>query len=96
MERDPERQKKIWGVPEQYLGGHGYHTYELLSPDKTTKLVFTHNVNGRNIYVDGTLDAVVFLDKKLREGSKGEIFSMIDVLRNCIRPPHSGQEVVIN
>ena len=80
-ERDPEIQKGLWGIPEEYLGGHAWHTYTLISKDKTAKFEFTHNINGRDIYAQGTMDAAVFLDKKIREGIKGEIFSMIDILK---------------
>jgi len=34
-ERDPLKQEVSWGVPAQYLKGHGYHTYSLLSGDGT-------------------------------------------------------------
>lgn len=80
-QRDPFVQRACLHVPEQFLGGHGYHTYTLLSPDGTVKLEFVHNVNGRDVYVDGAIDAVVFLAKKVVEGAKGKVFSMIDVLK---------------
>jgi len=81
MERDPENQKIKWGIPEEYLKGHGWHTYALVSEDKTVKFEFTHNINGRDIYAAGTLDAIFFLHRKALEGAKGRVFSMIDVLR---------------
>jgi 4-hydroxy-tetrahydrodipicolinate reductase len=81
MERDPEKQKSLWGIPEEYLKGHGWHTYTLVSEDKTVRFEFTHNVNGRDIYARGTLDAIVFLNSRILEGAKGKVFSMIDVLR---------------
>ncbi len=28
-ERDPDTQKTIWGIPEEFLEGHGWHTYSL-------------------------------------------------------------------
>jgi 4-hydroxy-tetrahydrodipicolinate reductase len=80
-ERDPETQKHIMGIPEEYLSGHGWHTYGLDSKDKTVHLEFTHNVNGRDVYAMGTLDALIYLAKKLEQGSKGKVFSMIDVLK---------------
>lgn len=80
-ERDPNIQKTIWGIPEEYLEGHGWHTYSLNSEDKTVRFEFTHNVNGRDVYAQGTLDALIYLDKKVAEGDKGEVFSMIDVLK---------------
>ncbi len=81
MERNPETQSKKWGIPRAYLGGHGWHTYSLLSPDKTVRFEFTHNVNGREVYAHGTLDAVVFLAGKIKAGVTGRVFSMTDVLQ---------------
>lgn len=79
--RDPEVQEKELGVPPKYLGGHGWHTYRLVSSDQTVRFAFTHNVNGREIYAQGTLDAVIYLYSKIKEGAAGEVFSMIDVLK---------------
>jgi 4-hydroxy-tetrahydrodipicolinate reductase len=79
-ERDPERQRNMWGVPPEFLGGHGWHTYTLISADQTVKFEMIHNINGREIYGEGTLDAVIFLSGKVTSGSTGEVFSMIDVL----------------
>jgi 4-hydroxy-tetrahydrodipicolinate reductase len=81
MERDPDAQKSVWGVPEEHLEGHGYHTYTLVSDDGTVRFQFTHNVNGREIYGKGTLDAILYLNEKLKEGATGTVFSMIDVLK---------------
>lgn len=79
-ERDPEVQKKVWKIPEQYLDGHGWHTYTLTSADKTAQFSVTHNISGREIYGEGTLDAVVYLQGKIEQGVSGAVFSMIDVL----------------
>ena len=79
-ERDPETQKTQWGVPDKYLAGHGWHTYTLLSDDKTVRFAFTHNVNGRDVYAKGTLDAVSYLSEKVSQGVKGKVYSMTDVL----------------
>jgi 4-hydroxy-tetrahydrodipicolinate reductase len=83
MERDPETQRTTWGVPEAYLSGHGWHTYALRSEDNTVFFQFTHNVNGRDIYARGTLDAIHFLAKKVERGAKGQVFTMIDVLEGA-------------
>ena len=80
-ERDPDIQETVWGIPEEYLEGHGWHTYSLDSEDKTVRFEFTHNVNGRDVYAQGTLDALIYLDKKVAEGAQGQVFSMIDVLK---------------
>ena len=80
MIRDSDEQMDI-GVPEKHLNGHGWHKYTLRSQDGNVLFQFTHNVNGRDVYVDGTLDAVKFLAKKVAEGSEGQVYSMIDVLR---------------
>ncbi|MBR9986441.1 MAG: dihydrodipicolinate reductase [Desulfosarcina sp.] len=81
MERDPAVQREQWGIPEAYLSGHGWHTYRLTSPDNTVVFEFQHNVNGRDIYAAGTMDAVCYLDRKLKKGESGQVFTMIDVLK---------------
>ena len=80
--RDPEDQKKQWGIPEAYLSGHGWHTYTLISGDQTVKFEFTHNVNGRDVYARGTVDALLYLSDKVQCGATGKMFTMIDVLKN--------------
>ena len=62
--RNPEVQINRWGIPEQHLAGHGWHTYTLVSEDQTVRFEFTHNVNGRMVYTLGTLDALLFLSAK--------------------------------
>jgi 4-hydroxy-tetrahydrodipicolinate reductase len=81
MERDPQAQKTNWGIPDAYLSGHAWHTYTLISGDGTVRFEFTHNVNGREIYVLGTLDALLFLRDRVAAGTQGRMFSMIDVLK---------------
>lgn len=81
MERDPERQRSQWGIPEAHLKGHAWHTYTLVSADQTVTFSFTHNVNGRQVYALGTLDALLFLEKKIQEKIPGRVYSMIDVLK---------------
>jgi 4-hydroxy-tetrahydrodipicolinate reductase len=83
MIRNPIDQKLAVGIPEEYLSGHGWHTYTLKSKDETVKFQFIHNVNGRDIYAEGTIDAIRFLNKKFyQENQKGKVYSMIDVLRD--------------
>ncbi|GAA0140216.1 oxidoreductase [Lithospermum erythrorhizon] len=79
--RDPSEQVEMVGVPEQYLAGHAFHMYHLTSPDKTVSFEFQHNVCGRSIYAEGTVDAVLFLAKKIQERADKKIYDMIDVLR---------------
>jgi 4-hydroxy-tetrahydrodipicolinate reductase len=81
-ERDPKNQADQWGIPQEYLTGHGWHTYALTSGDKTVHFEFSHNVNGRDVYARGTLDAVLFLAARVNEGSQGNVYTMIDVLKN--------------
>lgn len=81
MIRDPVEQAKL-GVPTHALSGHGWHTYTLKSEDKNVLFQFTHNVNGRDVYAPGTLDAVRFLTKKIIDGVGGKVYSMIDVLQD--------------
>jgi len=79
--RDPEIQQAQWGVDEEYLTGHGWHTYTLVSEDRTVRFEFTHNVNGREIYGRGTLDALLYLSERVEAGVSGRVFTMIDVLK---------------
>jgi len=79
--RDPEIQQTRWGIDEKYLTGHGWHTYTLVSNDRTVRFEFTHNINGREIYGRGTLDALLYLSEKVAAGVSGQVFTMIDVLK---------------
>ena len=71
----------MMGVPEEHLSGHAFHTYSLTSPDGSVFFSFTHNVCGRTIYAEGTVDAALFLAKQIRDGSQQKVFNMVDVLR---------------
>ena len=77
MVRDVAMQLYL-GIPEEALKGHGWHTYTLCSSDNNILFRFTHNVNGRDIYAAGTLDAIKFLSENIKPG---KIYSMIDVLK---------------
>jgi 4-hydroxy-tetrahydrodipicolinate reductase len=85
QERDPDIQRNVWKIPEQHLNGHAWHTYTLTSSDNTVCFEFSHNINGRDIYAQGTMDAATFLHSRLRqqdyETTKGRIYTMIDVLK---------------
>jgi 4-hydroxy-tetrahydrodipicolinate reductase len=78
--RDRVTQLEQVGVPEDALDGHAYHTYTLTSPDGSVNFVFKHNVQGRSIYAQGTVDAVLFLAQKKREGAAQKVFTMADVV----------------
>lgn len=81
MIREPEQQEKELKIPKAHLKGHGWHTYTLTAEDGSALFSFTHNINGRDIYVTGTFDAVLFLKDKLAEnGNKRQLYTMIDVL----------------
>ncbi len=81
MIRDPEVQEKEWGIPKEHLGGHGWHTYTLRAEDGSALFEFKHNISGRDIYVSGTFDAVLFLKQKLDKPDPSQkLYTMIDVL----------------
>ena len=79
--RDVETQRDAMNIPEEYLLGHAYHTYTLTSADNTVSFEFQHNVCGRTIYAEGTVDAVGFLSRNLERSDGKTLFDMIDVLR---------------
>ena len=75
-----ERAQVEMGVPHAHLSGHAFHTYRLVSPDGTVSFEFQHNVCGRTIYADGTVDAALFLHDKIQAGGEPAVFNMVDVL----------------
>ncbi|RDY06654.1 4-hydroxy-tetrahydrodipicolinate reductase 2, chloroplastic [Mucuna pruriens] len=79
--RDPRQQLEMVGVPEEHLLGHAFHMYHLTSPDDTVTFEFQHNVCGRSIYAEGTVDAALFLAKKIEAKDHKRVYNMIDVLR---------------
>lgn len=82
--RDPEVQEKEWGIPREHLGGHGWHTYTLKADDGSALFEFKHNINGRDIYVSGTFDAVIFLWEKVTgTGGLKKLYTMIDVMNQA-------------
>ncbi len=69
-------------VPEEYLSGHAFHTYRLTSDDGTVAFEYRHNVCGRSIYAEGTIDASIFLaDEIASPKTDKKLFTMIDVLQ---------------
>ncbi|KAJ1297981.1 hypothetical protein BS78_01G419700 [Paspalum vaginatum] len=79
--RDPEQQLEMVGVPEEHIDGHAFHLYHLTSPDDCVSLEFQHNVCGRSIYAEGTIDAAIFLHRKVQSKDPKRIYDMVDVLR---------------
>lgn len=79
MIRD-EKEAIEFGVPENAMKGHAFHTYTLTSSDGTTQFQLQHNVAGRTIYAEGTADAVKFLAKKVKTEPQGKVYTMINVL----------------
>ena len=79
MVRD-DKESMEFGVPEEYLNGHAFHTYTFTSPDGSVQFQLQHNVVGRTVYAEGTADAVKFLATKVHEEEEGKIYNMIDVL----------------
>ena len=79
--RDPMTQLEVMAVPETALSGHAFHTYELKSSDDTVSFVLKHNVISRGIYAEGTVDAVLFLQRKINQKAQQRLYSMVDVLK---------------
>lgn len=77
-----EPEQLAFGVPAEFLGGHAYHTYQIVSPDGSAEIAFQHNIDGRRIYAEGTCDAVSFLAAKAQENNPKKLYNMIDVLES--------------
>jgi hypothetical protein len=79
--RDREQQLGRMRVPEDALLGHAFHTYQLISPDGSVSFEFQHNVCGRTIYAEGTVDAALFLARQVQQGASQKLYNMVDVLK---------------
>ena len=79
MLRDDES-SMAFGVKEDALNGHAFHTYTLTSGDGSVEFELKHNVSGRRIYAEGTADAVMYLSRVLDSGGENKIYTMINVL----------------
>jgi 4-hydroxy-tetrahydrodipicolinate reductase len=83
--RDEDTQRAL-GIPEEFLGGHGYHWIDLVGDDVNLRMGFYTKVNGRDTYAYGAVNlAIPFLMEEIREGSRGQVYSMIDVLRKKLQ-----------
>ena len=71
-----------FGVPESALAGHAYHTYRLVSPDESVSFELQHNVCGRRVYAEGTVDAIEFLAESAKSKPSKKLYNMIDVLES--------------
>jgi 4-hydroxy-tetrahydrodipicolinate reductase len=79
--RNKEEQLSM-GVPEEFLDAHAYHDYRLVFEDAGVELRFGHDVNGREAYALGAIEAVVYLDRKRISGDVGKVYGMTDVIKN--------------
>ena len=85
--RDPRVQERELGVPPEHLTGHAYHYYTLSAGDGDVRLELRHLVNGRRVYATGALHAVEFLARRVAAGSRGQVYSMLDVLEAMHEQP---------
>lgn len=69
-----------FNVPESALRGHAFHTYTLRSADGSVSFALEHNVCGREIYAEGTADAVLFLASRNPADARC-LYNMVDVLK---------------
>ncbi|MGL1904041.1 MAG: dihydrodipicolinate reductase [Fibrobacterales bacterium] len=79
--RTEKEQVEVMKVPEEYLDGHAFHTYNIDSP-AGVHFEFQHNVCGRKIYAEGTIDAVQFLSGQINARAEKTLYDMIDVLKS--------------
>jgi 4-hydroxy-tetrahydrodipicolinate reductase len=79
MIRDDD-ESQAFGVKEEFINGHAFHTYTLTSPDGSVEFQLKHNVSGRTVYAEGTADGIKFLAKKIEQGEGGKVYNMINVL----------------
>jgi len=76
----PRVQEAFAGITPDPQRGYAYHRVIVTGKNGNHIHDFETRVIGREVYVVGTLLAVMFLAEKIREGSHGEIFTMRDVV----------------
>ncbi|KAF5950505.1 hypothetical protein HYC85_012498 [Camellia sinensis] len=76
--RNPKQQMEIVGVPEEHLSHHAFHLSHLTSPYQTVSLEFQHNVCGSSMSAEGTVDAIIFLSRKVQSKAEKRIYNMTD------------------
>lgn len=81
MVRNSIESMEMMNVPEKALNGHAFHTYHLDSADGSVSFEFQHNVCGRTVYAEGTVDACLFLAQQIAKKADTRIYDMIDVLK---------------
>lgn len=67
------------GVPKEALDCHAWHQYLFRTEDGRIIKYYEHKFNDRSEYVNGTIKAIRFLDKKAEEGVRGKVYSMEEV-----------------
>jgi len=81
MVRNEAEQLSRMKVPATALSGHAFHTYALDSQDGSVHLEFQHNICGRKVYAEGTVDAVQYLAAQIAQGAQPRCHSMMDILK---------------
>ncbi|KAF7826138.1 4-hydroxy-tetrahydrodipicolinate reductase 2, chloroplastic-like [Senna tora] len=81
--RDPIQQRDVVEIKEEHLSCHEYYVFHLTSSDKMAHFEFQIKVSGRSMYAESTIDAVKFLNKKIKERHGKKLYNMLDVLREC-------------
>ncbi len=81
---DPRVQEAFGFLPDPEKG-YAYHRFVVMGRNGSIIHEFETRAIGRQSYVSGTLMAMDFLTQRMREGSKGEVFSMSDVIRSSRR-----------
>lgn len=62
--------------------GHGYHWVWVTNPNGEHIYRFETKINGRESYVNGTLAAVSFLNRRMQDGSRSQVFTMRDIVQD--------------
>ena len=68
---------------QQGVATHGFKAQEAVEVAHvraSVQFALQHNVVGRNIYAEGTADAVRFLAKKIAAGAEAKVYTMVNVL----------------
>jgi 4-hydroxy-tetrahydrodipicolinate reductase len=74
-ERNPERQQKIFGIPNEYLARHAYHKIEITSPD--AEITLETIVLGKTAYATSLSEIIAIVSQMDLGSGRHDIVDLI-------------------
>jgi len=74
-ERNPERQQKIFGIPNEYLSRHAYHKIAITSPD--AEITLETRVLGKTAYATGLSEIIAMVTQMDLRSGRHDIVDLV-------------------